>query len=134
MSRYTINGKPYDLVFTNAALREVVRRFGGVEEMGQKMQENQAEAVDHVFWLVSVLANQGTMLATGNTKPNNPELIDADFVAVYTKPHEISALSDAMNRAIAEGMNMEYTESGPVDVVLQELREEERKNGESGEG
>ena len=128
----TIAGKEYRLVFTTAAMKQVGAKYGGIEQMGEKMDSDKTAAIDDICWLVALLANQGIMLDTGNTKPDNPALLNADKVALLTMPWEIEALSQAAVRSIEVGMAMEHpAHSGPVDVVLEELRAEESKNGES---
>lgn len=125
-----LNGKIYNMVYTSAAMLEVFDKYGDVSGMAEKLDENKKESARIIPWLVSLLCNQGIMLETGNTKPNNPDLITPEQVALYTMPKDWQEmLSDAME-AIAIG-NGTYHESeeGPVDVVLEELE----KNADSGE-
>lgn len=126
-----INGKQYNLVYTSAAMLAIIERFGDVEGMAGKLQENQAEAARIVPWLIATLANQGIMLETGNTKPNNPDLLTPELVAMWTMPKEwhylIGECMDAI--AIGNGTYHKAEENGPVDVVLEELE----KNADSGE-
>ena len=131
MSEFTIKGRKYHLVFTNAALQEVTKKFGGLTEMGAKLKEDAAEAMDHLFWLFALLANQGTMLDTGNTSKSNPDLIDADYVALHTRPRDMQKISEVITAAEQEGMTMEYQDDdsgGIVDIALKKLDEEESKN------
>jgi hypothetical protein len=128
----SIRSKAYRLVFTTAALKEIGKKYGGVEEMGAKMDADRIAAIDDVCWLVALLANQGIMLDTGITAPGNPDLLTADKVALLTMPWEIEGLSKAAIHAIELGMAMEHPASdGPVDVVLEELRREDKKKEDS---
>jgi len=132
-AEYIIAGKKYNLVFNNIALQEVTRKFGGVEELADKMKANPADSMDIVFGMVALMANQGTIIETHNISKNNPDLITAEYVGTFTKPSEITALSDAMTLAVKLGLETEHQDSGTVDLVLEELRAEERKNAVSGE-
>lgn len=125
-----LNGKTYNMVYTSAAMLEVYDKYGDVSGMADKLDANQKEAARIVPWLVSLLCNQGIMLETGNTKPNNPELITPEWVALYTMPKDWQGMLSEAMAAIAIG-NGTYHESeeGPVDVVLEELE----KNADSGE-
>lgn len=125
-----INGKQFNLVYTSAAMLSIIERFGDVEGMADKLQENQAEAARIVPWLIALLANQGVMLETGNAKPSNPDLIDSDWVALYTMPKDWEYLMGECMTAIAigNGTYHEAPDEGPVDVVLEEIE----KNAEAG--
>lgn len=124
-----IAGKQYHLVFTTAALKEVSKRYGGIAEMGDKMDADKTAAIDDICWLVALLANQGIMLSTGNTNPGNPDLLTADKIALLTMPREIELLSQAAVEAINIAMETEHqANTGPVDVVLEEIE----KNAEAG--
>ena len=126
-----INDKQCNLVYTSAAMLEIIEKFGDVEGMADKLQQNQAEAARIVPWLIALLANQGVMLETGNAKPSNPDLIDSDWVALYTMPKDWEYLMGECMSAIAigNGTYHEAPDEGPVDVVLEELE----KNAEAGE-
>ena len=125
-----INDKQFNLVYTSAAMLEIIEKFGDVEGMADKLQQNQAEAARIVPWLIALLANQGVMLETGNAKPSNPDLIDSDWVALYTMPKDWEYLMGECMSAIAigNGTYHEAPDEGPVDVVLEELE----KNAEAG--
>lgn len=126
----TIAGKPRRLVFNTYAMKEVGKRFGGVQEMAAKLDADRFESIDILCWLLAMLANQGTMIATGDLNLNNPDLLTADQIAVFTGPKEFEKLSHSVTEAIQLGMEMEHKagDSGPVDVVLEELAEEEKKS------
>jgi hypothetical protein len=127
-----INGKKYNLVYTSAAMLGIIEKFGDVEGMADKLQENQAEAAHIVPWLISLLANQGIMLETGNAKPTNPDLIDSDWVALYTMPRDWEYLMGECMAAIAigNGTYHETPKEGPVDVILEELQKNVEAGGE----
>lgn len=121
-----LNGKPYRMVYTSAAMLSIIERFGDVEGMADKLQENQAEAARIVPWLIATLCNQGIMLETGNTKPNNPDLLTPEWVALYTMPKDWEHLMGECMTAIAigNGTYHETQDTGPVDVVLEEIERE----------
>lgn len=126
-----IAGKAYRLVFTTAALKEVGKKYGGIEEMGEKMDANKTDALDDICWLVALLANQGIMIDSGNTRPDNPDLLTADKVALLTMPREIESLSQAAIESIKLAMETEHpANTGPVDVVLEEIEKNAEAAGE----
>ncbi len=144
----TIGGTEYDLVYTLAAMLEVTERFGGVEEMAEAFQgpadedgdtqdiKKQKEhdrkkagilALKEIPWLIALLANQGIMLKTQDTSPNNPALLTAAKVSLYVKPKNLEALTQKAMEAIAEGSMTEHeTGDQERDLVMEEIE----KNGE----
>lgn len=125
-----IDGVTYSLIFTTAAMGAVGKKYGGVEEMGEAMQIDKSNAVEDICWLIALLANQGIMLKTRNTNPNNPELLTAELVGLLTMPLELTqVLSQAAIKAVELGMNIEHDAGdGPVDVTLEEIRKTEKKS------
>ena len=56
--------KPYELVLTTRATKEIARRYGGLENLGEKLMksENFEMALDEVVWLLTLLANQSILV------------------------------------------------------------------------
>lgn len=149
----TIGDQERFLVCTTAAYEEICNKYGGLQEMVEMFQgpeddDNDTEAeraekmkarekaAGKIFtiapWLIALLANQGEMLKTGITKPDNPELLTAEKVKLMTSPGEIRPLMEAAMQAIAIGFGTEHNLSGGKrDPVLEEL---DRKNAEGAAG
>ena len=124
-----IAGKDYRFVFTTAAMKAVGLKFGGVAELGERMDADKIGAIGDVCWLIALLANQGIMLETRNVSPNNPDLLSAELVELLTMPTEIESLTKEALKAIELGMEVEHTPvEGEVDVTLEEIRQKEKKS------
>ena len=59
-----IGGQPYELILTTRATKEIARRYGGLENLGEKLMksENFELALDEVVWLITLLANQSILV------------------------------------------------------------------------
>ena len=55
-----IGGREYELVLTTRATKEIAHRYGGLENLGEKLMksENFEMALDEIVWLITLLANQ----------------------------------------------------------------------------
>ena len=60
----TIGGKEYELVLTTRATKEIAGRYGGLENLGDKLMksENFEMALDEIIWLITLLANQSVLI------------------------------------------------------------------------
>ena len=55
-----IGGTEYELVLTTKATKEIAGRYGGLENLGDKLMksENFEMAIEEIVWLITLLANQ----------------------------------------------------------------------------
>lgn len=100
-----IAGKEYKLVLTTKATKDIATRYGGLEDLGEKLlkNENFGEAIDEIVWLITLLVNQGIMidnLHNGEKK----ELITTEEIELLTSPFELSEYKDAIVEAMNKGM------------------------------
>lgn len=140
----TIGGREFEMAFTLAALLQIKKRYGGIQEMSEvfngptindwdsdeiktdKMNQRtkaQSDALDELPWLITMLINQGEWL-----KDIKAEAVTAEWIALHIVPKDMGALMSAVMEAIAIGMGTEHkAESDKRDPVLEEL---DRKNAE----
>lgn len=138
-----IGDKMYNLVFTVAATEYIIGRYGSLKGMNEGMgikdipdgeeedgtPKTRQEVDDGVFmreapWLVAMLANQGIMVETHDTNPDNPKLLKPEYVKLYTQPYALKDLVNAAMQAIAIGSGVEFKaqdSDGPKDLVLEEI-------------
>ena len=59
-SKISINGESYGLLLNTKATKDIAKRYGGLEKLGDKLlqSENFEMAIDEVIWLIVELANQ----------------------------------------------------------------------------
>jgi hypothetical protein len=122
-----IEGKTYNLAYTYAAFSACTQRYGGAFKMWDKIGYSRVEdgvdengepkyisnvdealLVPELPWLIATMVNQGIMLETGNTKPDNPALITEGYVGIHMNPADFKDMTTAVMTAVALGNGMEH--------------------------
>ena len=107
-----IGNREYEMLLTTRATKEIAKRYGGLEHLGDKLMkaENFELALDEVVWLITLLANQSTLvhnLLEPNTKR---ELLTEEAVELLTTPLDLSGYKTAIMEAMVRGTKR-YVES-----------------------
>lgn len=100
-----IGGESYTLTLTTRATKEIARRYGGLENLGEKLlkAENFELALDEVVWLITLLANQGILIHNLKNKENTKELLTEEEVELLTSPLELASYKEAITEAMFKG-------------------------------
>ena len=101
----TINGQEYPLILTTLATKEIGKRYGGLENIGAKLMkaENFAMALEEINWLIVLLANQAILRHNYVNKDSCKEPLTAEFVELFTVPHELAEYKAAITEALFKG-------------------------------
>jgi len=101
----SIGGTEYEMVLTTRATKEIAGRYGGLENLGQKLMksENFEMAIDEVVWLITLLANQSVLIHNLKNPDNKKELLTAEVVELLTSPLELAAYKNAIMEAMFKG-------------------------------
>lgn len=59
-----IGGEEYELILTTRATKEIAARYGGLENLGDKLLKNKnfEIALGEIVWLITLLANQSILI------------------------------------------------------------------------
>lgn len=100
-----IGGKDYELILTTRATKEIARRYGGLENLGEKLMksENFEMALDEIVWLITLLANQSILIHNLKNKDNPQELLTEEDVELLTSPLDLAAYKNAITEAMFKG-------------------------------
>ena len=111
-SKITIGGVEYILILTTKATKEIAKRYGGLENLGEKLMksENFEMALDEIVWLITLLANQSLMIHNLQNKDVKKELLKEEEVELLTSPLELSTYKEAIVEAMFKGTK-KYVES-----------------------
>ena len=103
-SLITIGGEEYRLILTTRATKEIAKRYGGVEKLGEKLMqaENFEMALDEIVWLITLLANQ-SVLIDNRLKGEKRKLLTEEDVELLTSPLELATYKDAIMEAMFKG-------------------------------
>ena len=100
-----IGGTEYEMILTTRATKEIAGRYGGLENLGQKLMksENFEMAIDEVVWLITLLANQSVLIHNLKNPDNKKEPLTAEVVELLTSPLELAAYKNAIMEAMFKG-------------------------------
>jgi len=101
-----IGGVDFELVLTTKATKEISKRYGGLENLGDKLlkSENFELALDEICWLIALLANQSVLIHNLKNKDNPKPLLTEDELELLTSPFELSSYKDVITTAMFKGM------------------------------
>jgi hypothetical protein len=100
-----IGGENYELILTTKATKAIAGRYGGLEELGDKLlkAENFALALDEIIWLITLLANQSILIYNLRNKNAPRDLLTEDEVELLTSPFELAEYKNAIAEALFRG-------------------------------
>ena len=117
-----IGVQPYELILTTRATKEIARRYGGLENLGEKLMksENFEMALDEVVWLLTLLANQSILVRNLKNRDTPEPLLTEDEVELLTSPLDLAAYKEAITEAMFRGTkrNIESEEENAKNVAV----------------
>ena len=110
-----IGGQEYNLVLTTRATKEIAKRYGGLENLGDKLMktENFEMALDEIVWLITLMANQSVLIHNLLNKDDRRELLTEDAVEILTSPAELSEYKDSIMEAMTKGTKRDVESEEP---------------------
>jgi len=118
----TIGGDEYNLILTTKATKEIAGRYGGLENLGDKLlkSENFEMAIGEIVWLITLLANQSTLIYNLKNRDNPQPLLTEEEVEILTAPSELATYKEAITEALYKGTkrNVE-SEADPKNVAVE---------------
>lgn len=105
--KITLGGEEYYLLLTTGATKEICKRYGGLENLGEKLMagEKLDDALDEVAWLLVTLANQGIAYEKKKYGADKVPLTIED-IELLTTPVELVGYRPAITEAINKGMTL----------------------------
>lgn len=100
-----MDGAEYPLLLTTRATKEISKRYGGIDKLGEKLlkAENFELALDEVVWLIVLLANQTIQIHNLRNKDDKRELLTEEEIELLTVPSDIAAYKDGIMEAMLKG-------------------------------
>ena len=101
----TIGDEEYTLLLTTKATKEIAGRYGGLENLGEKLMksENFEMAIGEIVWLITLLANQSILIHNLKDKEPPKELLTEDVVELLTTPLDLAVYKTALTEALYKG-------------------------------
>jgi hypothetical protein len=100
-----IGGTEFKMVLTTKATKEIAKRYGGLENLGDKLMktENFELALEEVVWLITLLANQSIQIHNIKNKDDKKELITEEEVELLTTPYDLANYKNAIMASMMRG-------------------------------
>ena len=100
-----IGGEDYTLVLTTKATKEIAGRYGGLENLGDKLMksENFEMAIGEIVWLITLLANQTILIHNLKNKDQQRDLLTEEVVELLTVPADLATYKTAITEALHRG-------------------------------
>lgn len=100
-----IGGEEYTLILTTKATKEIAGRYGGLENLGDKLMksENFEMAIGEIVWLITLLANQSILIFNLKNKDSKKPLLTEDEVELLTVPSDLAEYKSAIMEALYKG-------------------------------
>lgn len=116
----TLCGKEYEAVLSIKATQEITKRYGGLEQMGNKLTnaENAAEQIDEALWLVTLLIDQGVQRHNLLHPDDKRTPLTEDEVAVLASPADFTEISKSITSVVVNGSKRSVeSEDEPKNTV-----------------
>ena len=109
-----IGNREYEMLLTTRATKEIAKRYGGLEHLGDKLMkaENFENALDELIWLIALLANQSTLIHNFQHPEDKRDPLTEEAIELLTSPHELAVYKDAIMESMFRGTKR-YVESEP---------------------
>ena len=100
-----IGGTEFKMILTTKATKEIAKRYGGLENLGEKLMksENFELALEEVVWLITLLANQSILIHNIRNKDDKKELLTEDEVDLLTTPFDLANYKNAIMSSMMKG-------------------------------
>ena len=104
-AKITISGQEYELILTTKATKEIAGRYGGLENLGEKLMksENFEMALDEIIWLITLMANQSLLIYNLRNPNDKKSLLTQEEIELLTSPLELATYKNALMEAMFKG-------------------------------
>lgn len=109
-----VGGVAYKLILTTKATKEIAKRYGGLENLGNKLMntEDFELALDEIVWLITLLANQSILIHNLRNKEAKKDPLTEEEVELLTTPFELAEYKNAIMTSMLAGTKR-HIESEP---------------------
>jgi len=114
----SIGGEEYELILTTRATKEIAKRYGGLNNLGDNLikSENFEQAIDEVIWLIVTLANQAIEIFNLKNKGNEKPLLTAEVVELLTTPTDLADYKEAITECLYKGTKRNIESEEPKNA------------------
>ena len=105
ISKIKVGDVEYELVLTTKATKEIASRYGGLENLGEKLMkaENFEMAISEIVWLISLLANQSILIHNLKNKDKPKDFLTEEMLEILTTPYDLAEYKQAITDCLYKG-------------------------------
>ena len=98
-------GKACTLVLTTGAAREIAKKYGGLDKLGDKLLKgkDENETIGIILSLTVLLANQGAELYNESHPDKKRNMLTEEYLMLHTTPADMRTLQESLVRALVLG-------------------------------
>lgn len=100
----TVGGEEYELILTTKATKELAVRYGGLENLGNKLMQSEKfeEVLEEIVWIIVLLANQSIMIHNMKNPKGKKEFLTEERLELLTSPTDLANFEDAIMQAMTK--------------------------------
>ena len=104
-AQITLGGQEYELILSTLATKQIARRYGGLENLGEKLSntEHFEDALDEIIYLITLLANQSVMIHNLWHPDEKRPLLTEEMVELLSTPYDLTEYKNAIVAALYKG-------------------------------
>ena len=123
-TQITLGGQAYDLILTTLATKLIARRYGGLENLGEKLSKTEhfEDALDEIIYLITLLANQSVMIHNLWHPDDKRQHLTEEAVELLSTPYDLTEYKNAIVAALYKGTKR-HVESEESDAKNAETAE-----------
>ena len=97
-----IGGMAYELILTTRATKEIGKRYGGLENLGDKLMksENFEMALDEIVWLIALLANQSILIHNLKNRDAPKDLLTETVLDMRQQGFRYAQIADSLGLSL----------------------------------
>ena len=105
ISKIKVGDVEYELILTTKATKEIASRYGGLENLGEKLMkaENFEMAISEIVWLICLLANQSILIYNFKNKDKQKDLLTEEMLEILTTPYDLADYKQAITDCLYKG-------------------------------
>lgn len=113
-----IGDKEYELMLTTKATKEIAKKYGGLEKLGDKLltSKDYEGAIGEIVWLIVTLANQPILIHNYKNSNDKKELLTEDEVELLTTPQDLATFKEAITEALYKGVQRNVVSEEPKNL------------------
>ena len=100
-----IGGEEFKMLLTTKATKEIGKRYGGLENLGEKLMKTESFelAIEEIVWLIALLANQSIQIHNLRNKDDKKPLLTEEEVELLTTPFDLAEYKNAIMNSMMKG-------------------------------